>query len=201
MIIYLHGFRSSPRSFKARLLAAALDARGQAQRWHCPQLPVSPRESIALVERLMAGSEPQAVTLIGSSLGGYYATWLAERHGCRAALLNPATEPAEDLDRYLGEQALWHGGGSIIVEPHHLSELRDYAVAGITRPERYYLLATTGDEVLDYRRMLDKYRGVETTLIEGGDHGISDFAAHLARVLDFCDRHADPACPAPAALA
>ncbi len=124
--------------------------------------------------------------MIGSSLGGYYATWLAERHGCRAVLLNPAVEPDRDLAKYLGTQVLWHGGGSIVVEPRHLDEFRALAVASITRPERYYLIATTGDEVLDYRDMLKFYAGVDTTLIEGSDHGIQDFAEYRDRVLAFC---------------
>ena len=186
MIVYLHGFRSSPRSFKARLLAQRLAERGLAHEWLCPELPVSPRESIALVEQLLEDVSPERVSLIGSSLGGYYATHLAERYGYRAALLNPATDPGRDLSHYVGEQPLWHGGGSIVVEPKHLEEFKTLAVASITRPDRYYLIAATGDEVLDYRDMLTFYAGVTTTLIEGGDHGISDFSDYCDRTLAFC---------------
>jgi predicted esterase YcpF (UPF0227 family) len=186
VILYLHGFRSSPRSFKARTLAERMTALGRAGEWCCPELPVSPLEAIALVEQAVAGLPPAEVSVIGSSLGGYYATWLAERHGYRAVLLNPAVDPGRDLAQYLGTQALWHGGGSIVVEPRHLDEFRALAVASITRPERYYLIASTGDEVLDYRDMLKFYAGVNTTLIEGSDHGISDFAAYRDRALAFC---------------
>lgn len=191
MILYLHGFRSSPQSFKARLLASRLAAAGRAGEWCCPQLPASPREAVALAESLMAAANAGTVTLIGSSLGGFYATWLAERHGCRAVLLNPATHPARDLDRYLGEQPLWHGAGSILAQPHHLDELRALMVPAITRPERYYLLAATGDEVLDYREMLARYRGAPTTLIEGSNHGIADFARYADGVLAFCSPGGD----------
>jgi len=174
MILYLHGFRSSPLSFKSRLIEARLTALGMAHSWHCPALPVSPNEAIALAEHTVAlaqaAGDQSEVTVIGSSLGGYYATWLAERHGWRAVLLNPATVPQDDLRHYLGEQPLWHGGGSIIVEPYHLDELRALRVESVTRPERYYLIAATGDEVLDYRDMLAKYAGARTVLIEGGDH-------------------------------
>ena len=113
------------------------------------------------------------VTLIGSSLGGYYATYLAEKLGWRAVLLNPAVVPQRDLSHYLGEQPLWHGGGSIVVEPRHLDELRALADRRVTRPERYYLIAATGDEVLDYRTMLEHYPSVRTTLIQGGDRAIA----------------------------
>ena len=189
MIVYLHGFRSSPQSFKARLLAARMAELGRSGEWLCPTLPVSPREAIAVAEQeIGAQLKPgERVTLIGSSLGGYFATHLAEKHGWRAALLNPAVVPERDLSKYLGEQPLWHGGGSIVVEPRHLEELRALAVTTVTRPARYYLIAATGDEVLDYREMLAHYPGVPTHLIEGSDHGISEFADYVDEVIRFCD--------------
>jgi predicted esterase YcpF (UPF0227 family) len=188
-IVYLHGFRSSPRSFKAQLLGKRMASIGLAGRCVCPTLPVSPREAMAEIETLIAdlgtrdGVKP---VLIGSSLGGYYATWLAERHGLRAAMLNPATRPERDLAKYVGEQPLWHGGGTIRVEPHHLDELRALAVPAITQADRYFLLAATGDEVLDYREMLAHFPGATTHVIDGGDHGISDFAQYMGEVLVFC---------------
>ncbi|MEX3526144.1 MAG: YqiA/YcfP family alpha/beta fold hydrolase [Burkholderia sp.] len=187
MILYLHGFRSSPQSFKSRLLAARLAELGRAPEWRCPSLSVSPLEAIALAEAEVAGVAPEQVSVIGSSLGGYYATWLAEKHGWRAVLLNPATQPQRDLARYLGEQPLWQGGGSIVVEPRHLGELDALRVSAITRPERYYMIAATGDEVLDYREMLAHYPGARTRVIDGSDHGIIEFADYADEVLAFCD--------------
>ncbi|KAF1029923.1 MAG: hypothetical protein GAK40_00265 [Burkholderia plantarii] len=187
MILYLHGFRSSPQSFKSRTLAARLDALGRGDEWRCPMLSVSPLEAVARAEAEVAGVAPDEVTVIGSSLGGYYATWLAEKHGWRAVLLNPATRPQRDLAKYLGEQPLWHGGGSIVVEPGHLAELDALRVPAITRAERYYLFAATGDEVLDYREMLALYPGARTRVIDGSDHGISEFADYVDDVLAFCD--------------
>ena len=198
MILYLHGFRSSPNSFKARVMAERLAALGRGAEWCCPMLPVSPLETVALVEERVAAANPEQVTVIGSSLGGYFATHLAEKHGWRAVLLNPAVVPERDLSHYLGEQPLWHGGGSIVVEPRHLDELRALGVARITRPERYYLFAATGDEVLDYREMLAHYPGVQTRLIEGSDHAISEFPDYVDDVLAFCDAAgADTEPPAP----
>ena len=191
MILYLHGFRSSPGSFKARVLAARLAELGRSDEWCCPMLPVSPVETVALAESFAAGASK--VTVIGSSLGGYFATHLAEKHGWPAVLLNPAIVPQRDLRQYLGEQPLWHGGGSIVVEPYHLDELRTLGVEAVTRPERYYLIAATGDEVLDYREMLAHYPGARTTLIQGSDHAISEFPQYVDDVLAFCD--AQPARP------
>lgn len=185
MILYLHGFRSSPSSLKSRLLAARLAELGLSHLWRCPMLPVSPFEAVELAQATVAGA--REVTVIGSSLGGYFATWLAEKHGWRAVLLNPAVLPQRDLSAYLGEQPLWHGGGSIIVTPRHIDELRMLTLPSVTRPERYYLIAATGDEVLDYREMLAHYPSVRTKLIEGSDHGISEFAEYVDDVLAFCD--------------
>jgi len=188
VIVYLHGFRSSPQSFKARLLDARLEALGRGNEWLCPTLPVSPVETVALVEREIAAraQADERITLIGSSLGGFFATHLAEKHGWRAVLLNPAVVPDRDLSKYLGEQPLWHGGGSIVVEPRHLDELRALAVTKVTEPQRYYLIAATGDEVLDYREMLAHYPGAKTRLIDGSDHGISEFADYVDDVIQFC---------------
>ncbi|MDR5772541.1 MULTISPECIES: YqiA/YcfP family alpha/beta fold hydrolase [unclassified Caballeronia] len=199
MILYLHGFRSSPQSFKARVMHARLADLGRLSEWQCPVLPVSPKEAIELAESLVANTSAAEITVVGSSLGGFYATYLAEKHGWRAVLLNPAVVPQRDLSHYLGEQPLWHGGGSITVLPRHLDELRALAVEKITQAERYYLIAATGDEVLDYRTMLAHYPSVRTTLIEGGDHAISDFPDYLDDVLAFCGREPPPAVASAAA--
>lgn len=186
MILYLHGFRSSPRSFKARRLAGRLAVLDHSNDWRCPQLPMSPFETIRLAESIIGDTPPASLSLIGSSLGGFYATWLAQQYGCRAVVLNPATAPDQSLDQFLGEQTLWHSEGTVTVERRHLDELRALRVKAITLPERYYLIAATGDEVLDYQDMLQAYPGVQTTLIEGSDHGISDFDNYLDQVLTFC---------------
>nr|WP_284509353.1 YqiA/YcfP family alpha/beta fold hydrolase [Caballeronia sp. GAFFF2] len=195
----MHGFRSSPQSFKARVMRARLADLGRLSEWQCPVLPVSPKEAIELAESLVANTSAAEITVVGSSLGGFYATYLAEKHGWRAVLLNPAVVPQRDLSHYLGEQPLWHGGGSITVLPRHLDELRALAVEKITQAERYYLIAATGDEVLDYRTMLAHYPSVRTTLIEGGDHAISDFPDYLDDVLAFCGREPPPAVASAAA--
>jgi predicted esterase YcpF (UPF0227 family) len=184
MLLYLHGFRSSPASFKARLLGERMAGLGRSGEYACPQLPVSPREAIELVERGWALGP--ADTLVGSSLGGCYATRLAERHGCRAVLLNPATRPAAGLGRYLGPQTAFHDPSvSFELTRAHLDELRAIEVERITRPERYFLIASTGDELLDWREMVAAYPGARHTVIQGSDHGMSDFAAQMDAVLAF----------------
>lgn len=186
MILYLHGFRSSPLSMKARLMGQAMQGLGRAGEWLCPQLPASPRLAIelalSLVEELPAGE----LSIVGSSLGGYYATWLAERLGCRAAVLNPAVAPLKDLEQHIGVSTEYHTGAPFEFKREYADELAALAVPQITRPQRYYLLAATGDEVLDYRDMLAHYPGAPGRLIQGSDHGIREFADYLSAVLAFC---------------
>jgi predicted esterase YcpF (UPF0227 family) len=189
-LIYLHGFRSSPQSFKARLLAERLSATGLASRFVCPQLPASPAAAVALVLGHIAPRPGD--TLVGSSLGGYYATWLAERCGCRAALLNPAVTPARDLAGWVGEQRMFHSDEPFVFERVFLDELAALEVPAPTLPQRYLLVAAKGDELLDWRDMVAKYPGVATILLEGSDHGLSDFAGLIDRVLAFAGLHRSP---------
>ena len=187
MILYLHGFRSSPRSKKATQLRDALVARGRSAEFVCPQLPPSPRAAIGAVEAAILGMASARVHLIGSSLGGYYATWLAEKFGCRAVLLNPAIRPFDDLRAYLGRQSVYFSDATIDLRPEYLDELLAFDTPRISRPERYFLLAATGDELIDYRIMVAKYSGCRQRVIEDSDHSISDFARYLDEVLSFFD--------------
>jgi len=179
VILYLHGFRSSPQSHKATQLHEHLAARGLAHLYRCPQLPPSPREAIAVAQREMAAAG-SPVTLVGSSLGGYYATWLAEAHGCRAVLVNPAVVPHLEAAPLLGMQTNLYTGERFEFMRAHVAELAAIEVTRITRPERYWLMVETGDEVLDYRLAVAKFAGARQTVIEGGEHGF----AHWPEVLD-----------------
>lgn len=192
MILYLHGFRSSPHSLKASLMAQAMRDRNQEHNWFCPQLPASPRQALALASGLIeqAGRErglrpPQELTIVGSSLGGYYATCLAEHWGCRAVLLNPVVYAARDLAAQVGAHSQYQSDEEFIFLPEYVNELARMSVGRPARPERYFLLAATGDEVLDWREMADWFAGCQSQIIQGGDHGISDFQRWLPQVMAF----------------
>jgi predicted esterase YcpF (UPF0227 family) len=186
MILYLHGFRSSPKSFKARVVHERMAALGRGNELICPQLPASPKAAIELALLLAARHAPDKLAIVGSSLGGFYATWLAERLGCRAVLLNPAVNPLKDLDKHVGVTTAYHSDDPFEFKRGYVDELADLRVARITRPERYFLVAATGDEVLDYRDMVAHYEGARQHVIEGGDHAISDFPRYVDEVLAFC---------------
>jgi predicted esterase YcpF (UPF0227 family) len=185
-ILYLHGFRSSPASRKASMLRERLDALGRSADYLCPQLPASPRKAIELAFQLARRAAPGALALIGSSLGGYYATWVAEQLGCRAVLLNPAIAPADDLASQVGRQPVYFSEGTIDFRPEYVDDLREFDTPRITQPQRYFLVAATGDAVIDYRTMVDKYRGAKQRVIQGSDHELSDFGRVIDEVLDFC---------------
>jgi predicted esterase YcpF (UPF0227 family) len=187
MILYLHGFRSSPRSFKARVVHQRMAAANRGNELILPQLPASPKEAMQLALLLAERHAPDNLAIIGSSLGGFYATWLAERLGCRAALINPAVNPLQDLDQHVGVTTAWHSDERFEFKREYVDELAELTVERITRPERYFLLAATGDEVLDYRDMVAHYAGARQHVIEGGDHAISDFPDYVDEVLGFCD--------------
>ena len=182
-LIYLHGFRSSPQSFKAQLLRRAMAQAGRAQDFVCPALPASPAAAMALIMEQIVPGERDVV--VGSSLGGYYARHLAEQCGARSVLLNPSVRPAESLARHLGRGTLFHSDEPFEFIATHLEELRSFEVKRVSRPERCLLIAATGDELLDWREMVAAWAGAQTVVIEGSDHALSDFEQHMDRVLAF----------------
>lgn len=186
MIIYIHGFNSSPASFKANLLRQKLESMGRGAEFSAPALPHRPSAAIKVLEAEVA-RHPGAV-LVGSSLGGYYATWLAEKHALKAVLVNPAVRPYELLRGELGMQRNFHTGEEYEFTPGHLAELEALEVPAITRPERYFLMVRTGDELLDYREAVGRYRGCRQLVLEDGDHAFSDFESYLDLVLEIPDK-------------
>ncbi|MYM83146.1 esterase [Duganella sp. FT50W] len=186
MILYLHGFRSSPQSMKARVVGARMAALGLSDQLLSPQLPASPKLAIELALALVKDVPAGELSIIGSSLGGYYATWLAERIGCKAVLVNPAIVPRVNLDQHVGVTTQYHSDEPFEFKPEYIDELHVLEVPKISRPERYFLLAATGDEVLDYRDMVAHYQGARQHVIQGGDHAISAFPDYVDEVLAFC---------------
>ena len=187
-LLYLHGFRSSPQSAKARQVAARVAQDHPHVTWWGPQLPPSPRAAMAQLMAGIARWPRDAMGVIGSSLGGFYATHVAEATGCRAVLLNPAVDPARDLARHIGEQTAWHDPQErFFFEPRFVDELRELACGGPAHPERYFAVIAKGDEVLDWREMTGRYPGARGKLLEGGDHALGDFDDHIDEVLSFLD--------------
>jgi hypothetical protein len=192
VILYLHGFTSGPQSVKARALGARMAARGLAADFVCPQLPASPAEAIALAEHLIkqrkvgAGdtASKKEVTLVGSSLGGFYATWLAEKYNLRAVLVNPAVVARLSLENFVGPQRWLYTGEPFDFTHQHINELRALELPRLSRPQRFWLLAEEGDETLDYHQAVAYYAGARQTVLPGGDHGFTRWTDYLDEIID-----------------
>ena len=185
-LLYLHGFRSSPLSTKAQQMAAYMAKHHPGVHFWCPQLPPSPREAMALVEAGIANWPRTTMGVIGSSLGGFYATWVAHHTGCPSVLVNPAVHPERDLARHLGEQTIWQDPSArFFFRAEFLDELGALGLHGKPAAGPELLLVAKGDEVLDWREMVARYPQAEVRLLEGGDHALSDFTEHLEPITRF----------------
>lgn len=160
---------------------------GRADEFHCPQLPASPALAIEQLIDLIERHHDEKLCLIGSSLGGFYATFLAEKFSCRAILINPAVKPPRDLEKYVGVTTAYHSDEEFEFTQEHVAELKRFCVDKISHPERYFLLAATGDEVLDWREMVAHYPGAAQHIIQGSDHGVNEFADYLEMVMAWGD--------------
>jgi hypothetical protein len=185
-LLYLHGFRSSPKSTKARMVAARVSERHPDVTWWCPQLPPSPRMAMRMLMEGTASWPKGRMGVIGSSLGGFYATCVAQALACRAVVLNPAVDPARDLAKYIGEQTAWHDPAEhFYFAPEYVDELRALDPGAIREPAKFFAVIAKGDEVLDWREMTSRYSGCRIELLEGSDHALCDFNEHIDAVFEF----------------
>lgn len=184
-LIYLHGFLSSPRSGKARQMAEACRARGLQDRLVIPFLSGGPTETMAQVQALIDAQGHRNIGLIGSSLGGFHATVLAERNDLKAVLINPAVHPQDYWADYLGQHRNFHEDVIHHVTEADVESLRQWDPPELRHPENYLLLVQTGDEVLDYRRAVARYHGARQIVQPGGDHSFQDFPGMIPVILQF----------------
>ncbi len=190
MLIYIHGFNSSSESLKAKMLKAYLDKAQTNDVFEVPLLPFDPQlamdQLLKTVEKYHFDKHEQPLCFIGSSLGGYYATWLAENFESRVVLINPVVNPKDLFEGYLGWNHNPYTGEDYNLTMDHLRRLEKYNIDRITQVDRYLLMLQTGDEVLNYKHALDKYVGVPSIVEEGGDHSFAEFERHLETILAFC---------------
>ncbi len=185
MIIYIHGFNSSPASHKANQLRKRLAAAGREHEFACPALSHWPQQALTCLKREIANAGSENVTLVGSSLGGFYATWLTEHYGCRSVLVNPAVTPHEGLRAYLGKQKNLYTDEEYEFTEEHLAQLDAIYVPQPDGMDRYLLIHTTGDELLDWRLAVQRYDGCRQIVVDGSDHGFSEFGDYVDCVLEF----------------
>ncbi len=182
-ILYIHGLNSSPASRKASQLSALMQRLGRAQALRVPALHHHPRQAILQLESAI--DELGRPLLVGSSLGGFYATYLAERHGLKALLINPAVNPQLRFEGYLGPQTNYYTGETWELTLDHVAALAELAVPPPGDPARFQVWLQTGDETLDYRQAPAFYRACALRIQAGGDHGFQGFAERIPALLAF----------------
>lgn len=190
LVVYLHGFRSSPNSTKAVMTGEAvraLSSEDHSYDWYCPQLLASPKESLEMVIDHMDQFKVDRYVIVGSSLGGFYTNYLAEKYRCKGIALNPAVYAARELEPHVGIMTAYDSEEPFDFKAEYIDELRALQVDSITDPERYFLIAAKGDELLDWKEMVAFYPGTKQLILEGSDHGISDYVNHLPAVIDFIE--------------
>lgn len=189
-LIYIHGFLSSPLSHKAQQTQTWLAAEHPHIQYYCPQLTPYPIQTRQQLEHLIESLLPEPVYLMGSSLGGFWATCLAEKYNLRALLINPAVRPHEFMPAYLEvDLESYHPQDNNLkahyrLSAHHVDEIKAADVP-VKRHDNYWLLVQTGDETLDYRLAVQKYAGCKQTVVQGGDHGFQGFENYLDEGLKF----------------
>jgi hypothetical protein len=185
-LIYIHGFLSSPLSHKAQQAKQWLQQHRPGLNFHCPHLSPYPQQTRLELEALVEFLQPSPIYLMGSSLGGYWATWLAENYDLRAVLINPSVHPWEFMPDYLEVDLKgYHTDDSYRLQARHLEEVKAAYVDPLTHLDNYWLLVQTGDETLDYRQAVARYRGCRQTVEPGGDHGFQGFERWLPDIVDF----------------
>ena len=186
MIIYIHGFNSSAESYKAQALLSRFKEIGRENEIIIPSLSSIPSYAMAELKAIVEQNISNDICFVGSSLGGYYATWLADRYDKPAVLINPAVKPYELLNEYLGKNINHYTGEEYDLTTEHIEELEELDIEYITKPHRYLVMLQTGDEILDYSQAFVKFAGSRMIVEEGGDHSFTDFENHIDSILEYC---------------
>jgi predicted esterase YcpF (UPF0227 family) len=187
LVVYIHGFNSSPLSFKANILSNLIQKMASTAVFYCPRLSHWPEQAVKSLTDKIGGYSVDDIMLIGSSLGGFYATYLSDYFGYRSVLINPAITPQEGLRSYIGPQKNLYTNEDYDFTLEHLRQLKSFYVPKPRNPERLFLIHTTGDELLDWKIAARHYEGAKRLIISGGDHGFSNFEDYAQIALSFVE--------------
>jgi predicted esterase YcpF (UPF0227 family) len=186
-LVYVHGFLSAPGSHKAQLTKKWLEQNHPDIQFHCPHLSPYPQETQKQLQALMASLKGETVGLIGSSLGGFWSTWIIEHYpDIKGVLINPSVRPYEFVSELVGDTLNnYYTTDTYQMQPEHAGQLREAYQQALADKSRYWVLVQTGDETLDYRQAVERYDGCHVTIEQGGDHGFQDYDRHLPAILEY----------------
>jgi len=188
LYIYVHGFNSSPQSMKARVFSAYMQQQGLAEDVLVPELSHWPAQAMLQLREIVEANQQRQIILLGSSLGGFYSTWLTEHYAhVRAVLINPSVRPFELLPQYLGKNVNLYSGEEYELTNEHLEQLLGLNCAVIERPEAFLLLTQTADETLDYQEAVEKFAASPQFVQPGGSHGFEQFENLIPAILAFAE--------------
>lgn len=188
-IIYVHGFNSSGQSHKAKQFKHYLDERQLDIKYLTPDLPYEPAKAISQLEQLIESLLPNTITLIGSSLGGYYSIYLTEKYQkVKTVLINPAIRAYELLNDFVGEVEHLHTGQTYQWENIYIDQLKNINVTDLQNPDKYLLLVQTGDEVLDAKKAIEFFTESPRIIQQGGSHGFENFADMIPEIIEFSNQ-------------
>lgn len=185
LLVFLHGYLGSPRSVKAQHTARWLSEKAPGWQYACPELPPFAEPAMSLLKSIIDASDEDEIGLVGSSMGGFYATWLAQHYGLKAVLINPVTSAHDLLAEHVGVPLSPQSGQKFVLKPEHIEAFRKLQIKQVEKPENYLVLLQTGDEVLDYRLAKQKYRECRLVVEEGGDHSFTGYQNHLPEIFEF----------------
>ena len=185
-VIYLHGFLSGPESAKACAVEVWLSDNRPDIQFMCPSLSAYPGKSIETLEQLIAENLEYTPMLLGSSLGGHWATWLAETCDLPVVLINPAVKPSILLPEYLGvELKNYYSNEVCTLSNSDIEILVSIEKSEIFCKENYWLMTQTKDQTLDYKLAVKKYAGCRQLVEDGGNHSFADFERWVPSAIDF----------------
>lgn len=186
LLLYIHGFNSSPLSHKANVMKAYCEEHRPDIKVVIPRLPCFPQAAAALLLDIVNQyKDDYRIGLVGSSLGGYMSMWLNAQFGFKAVVVNPAVKPYELLVDFLGEQENPYTNEKYLLEEVHIDELKALDTPSIASPSDFWLLQQVEDEVLDYRQAVAHFSGARQAVEEGGDHSFVDFERYPAQIIEF----------------
>jgi predicted esterase YcpF (UPF0227 family) len=183
MTIYIHGFGGSGQGLKASLFREYYKSINKP--FIAPSLSHIPDLAISTLEELIESYDGK-VTLIGSSLGGYYAVYLANKYKIKAVLLNPSTEPFITVKNILDKDPEYYFSYNFIITDKHIGMLKKYETI-INDPSLLTVMVQTGDELLDYKKALKKFSNSKQIVDEGGSHFFEDIEKYFETIEKFLE--------------